>query len=1048
MIPQRVKLKGFLCYKDEQAIDFEGNATLWMLSGLNGSGKSAIFDAVTYSLFGHHRGGGRDYHELINKDSDTLVVEFDFLLDNKRYRAKRTLKRDTKGGARGTQQMFRYDVTASGQGSWVPIAETGQKREFDQWVAENIGLSYDTFTSSVLLLQGKAEKLLDSKPEGRREVLASIVDLDRFERLHQKADDRRKGQESVLKALAGRLAALPQVAPLEVAEAKAQIAEAKAARAVAETERERLQNLLYEAQKYRDLQGRLLQARQRWERAQGVLAEAASIEQAAERLRELRDVVPKMQEISLLRSQGHQADEHVRGHLAQKEKQTEELAQKVAALKQAFEKRQTLENQITRDETKHREVAKQLQEVHRDLTRLEGVERTEADLAQLRRDVQALPADPVTQLELAQEALERVEGVARLVPVLTRFQTRRDELGRETGKARAAEEQLQQVRARGEKVGQELNELRPQVEEAARRLAGASEQATEARTLHTQARQGLKELTELHGSKVCRHCGQALTAGHLEDEKRRRAAAVQAAEGQARAAAAAQEAARKAEEQLRARLAAAEKAYQEARVAYSESNGQLKQSRESVARLQEECATLHAELPEPYQGRVSPAPPADWLTTTYPTADDLAGLKAQARSLEPARRQKQQAEDVVRKWNALKAQENLTLENLLRMLAGLPADREGVRRTHKDLDAEQKALFKSVDAGREQKKAVERDVERLTRERDRTQLEIGHTDAQIKEQELIKQNSQRGIASTMKQLPPAWHPRAETVGIKELHVLKAELSDLQQRGADENARELDQARHGLEVLRQDVRQLEAQEAKHPPEVRQDPGAIKAAQAEAKERDAACDEVLRAAQKKLDRLQDYLQQREEIDTEYKQVEKDLQSHRLLAELLGRERLQLYLVRQAERQVVEYANAVLDRLSGGQLYLKLSGVADGEGSSAKALELEAYNRATGERPINVAFLSGSQKFRVAVSLALGIGQYASRQHRPIESVIIDEGFGCLDSQGRQVMIQELQALRSQMRCILLVSHQEDFAESFADGYQFRLENGATRVERFQK
>ena len=41
-----------------------------------------------------------------------------------------------------------------------------------------------------------------------------------------------------------------------------------------------------------------------------------------------------------------------------------------------------------------------------------------------------------------------------------------------------------------------------------------------------------------------------------------------------------------------------------------------------------------------------------------------------------------------------------------------------------------------------------------------------------------------------------------------------------------------------------------------------------------------------------------------------------------------------------------------------------------NAAKALELEAYNRATGERPINVAFLSGSQKFRVAVSVALTV------------------------------------------------------------------------------
>src|SRR5262249_26096304 len=208
-----------------------------------------------------------------------------------------------------------------------------------------------------------------------------------------------------------------------------------------------------------------------------------------------------------------------------------------------------------------------------------------------------------------------------------------------------------------------------------------------------------------------------------------------------------------------------------------------------------------------------------------------------------------------------------------------------------------------------------------------------------------------------------------------------------------------------------------------------------------------DEFLEAQQERR-KIADLKARRQQLEAQVLEVEKELRVLTQLAQLLGRDRLQLYLVRPAERQVVDHANAVLDRLSGGQLYLRLRGGEEGEAGSEQALELEAYNRTTGGQPINVAFLSGSQRFRVAVSLALGIGQYASRQHRPIESVIIDEGFGCLDNQGRQVMIQELQNLRSQMRCILLVSHQEDFAEAFADGYQFRLENGATRVERFRK
>ena len=171
------------------------------------------------------------------------------------------------------------------------------------------------------------------------------------------------------------------------------------------------------------------------------------------------------------------------------------------------------------------------------------------------------------------------------------------------------------------------------------------------------------------------------------------------------------------------------------------------------------------------------------------------------------------------------------------------------------------------------------------------------------------------------------------------------------------------------------------------------------------------------------------------------------YKALAELLGRDRLQRHLVRKAERQIVDYANAVLDRLSGGQLFLRLVGSEDGAGAD-KALDLECANRVTGGSPINVAFLSGSQRFRVAVALALGIGQYAGKQHRPIESVIIDEGFGCLDRAGRQVMIQELQNLRGHLHCILLVSHQEEFADAFPDGYRFELCDGATKVTRLAR
>src|SRR5947209_12319503 len=132
MIPQRVKLSGFLSYKDEQEIRFDGSP-LWMLSGTNGSGKSSIFDAVTYALFGHHRGGKLEAAELINKESNTLAVEFDFTLDKQLYRIKRTVRRRTTGTA-GTQQILR-----DAAGEWDPVPDTQLVAKFNAWIKDKIG---------------------------------------------------------------------------------------------------------------------------------------------------------------------------------------------------------------------------------------------------------------------------------------------------------------------------------------------------------------------------------------------------------------------------------------------------------------------------------------------------------------------------------------------------------------------------------------------------------------------------------------------------------------------------------------------------------------------------------------------------------------------------------------------------------------------------------------------------------------------------------------------------------------------------------------------
>ncbi|HVS38851.1 MAG TPA: SMC family ATPase, partial [Gemmataceae bacterium] len=1026
MIPQRVQLKGFLCYKDEQEIRFDGAATLWMLSGLNGSGKSSIFDAVTYALFGHHRGGGQHAHELINKDSDALLVEFDFLLDGRQYRAKRTLRRNTRGGATGTQQILRRDGGDNGSGRWAPVEETGQKREFDAWVGEHVGLTYETFTSSVLLLQGRAEKLLDSKPEGRREVLAGIVDLERYEKLHAAADEKRKLIEGELKGLKNRLTALPVVEPLALAEADGRIHEAERARTAARAEVERLLGLEARAREWVELQGRLDEARRRWREAERLLETAADIERDVARLTELREVLPRMQIIAEQRNEVHKAEEKIKELTKLGQKLADELTRRDHALKLARDRKTSTQGLLDADVARQRDASALLRQRGGQLEKLKEFERHEADLERLRGEKKRLPEDPASAVACARESFERLTALAQTVPLLNRLASRRDDSRQALERGRRAQRDREAVETKGVQLKAELEKIRARLQEAEEAQRQAADLAVEARTVLQQARESLKDLTHLDGAKVCRHCGQSLTEGHIKEEKRRRTVAAQEAEAKLKQATLTHQAAQQHERRARTEHDQAETARQDLRVEYQALKEKAEQAQAEAGRFQEECGQIYGELPPAYRTRIAPSLPADWLTTTYPAASDLASLRGEAAGLSTARQLLEQAEQVRGQWHALATQETAKLQEWTRLRNELPNDPQQVRREHARLEAEEKSLEKSLTARRSELKQVERELEQLANEREQSQSELNKCDAALKQLEFVRQEAQKTLSKTRALLPSSWQAAVEHVGTSDIFGWSGEKIRLEEAGTEARGRELQQARLQRDILRCGKEELEGRANAFPAESRLEPGALTELLRAARTQDQACEEELRKAHSHKDKLDHDRRERDRIEAECREKDGELAVQKTLAELLGKDRLQLYLVRQAERQVVEHANAVLDRLSAGQLYLKLSGEAEGDGATGKALELEAYNRQTGEKPINVAFLSGSQKFRVAVSLALGIGQYASRQHRPIESVIIDEGFGCLDRHGRQVMIQELQNLRSQMRCILLVSHQEEFAD----------------------
>ncbi len=99
-------------------------------------------------------------------------------------------------------------------------------------------------------------------------------------------------------------------------------------------------------------------------------------------------------------------------------------------------------------------------------------------------------------------------------------------------------------------------------------------------------------------------------------------------------------------------------------------------------------------------------------------------------------------------------------------------------------------------------------------------------------------------------------------------------------------------------------------------------------------------------------------------------------KLLENLLGVQQLQGKLVEAARIGITDAANRELDAISRGGLRLEMRRKVKANGDEA-GLGLLVLDRASVREPIDAAYLSGSQRYRVAVTLALalGIGQYVA-------------------------------------------------------------------------
>ena len=193
---KKLTISAFGPYAEETVIDFTrlGDRGLFLITGDTGAGKTTIFDAITFALYGEASGEVREawmFRSKYARDQVPTFVKLEFGYQGKDYCVARNPEyMRPKGRGKGYTLQKADAVLEFGDGR-PPVTKL---REVTRAVEEVTGLSYRQFTQIAMIAQGDFQKLLLAGTQERSQVFRQIFHTGLYQELEARLRDATKEQ--------------------------------------------------------------------------------------------------------------------------------------------------------------------------------------------------------------------------------------------------------------------------------------------------------------------------------------------------------------------------------------------------------------------------------------------------------------------------------------------------------------------------------------------------------------------------------------------------------------------------------------------------------------------------------------------------------------------------------------------------------------------------------------------------------------------------------------------------------------------------------------